>query len=91
MQLKKKGKGVRRIEIAIEDVIRHYGADLEMLKHRDKVGAIAWDRESALEMLGDLPEFIKYLDPNKKIRAAFYYDPNYPKALWVLEGIKDTP
>ena len=78
-----------RMGETLEEVLRHYGKDTELLKHRDKIGINAWKREEALQKLAVLPEMIPFLDPQKAIRAEFYYDPDYPKAIILLEGLKD--
>ena len=77
------------MEETLEQVMWHYGKDTELLKHRDNIGINAWKREEALQRLAVLPEVIPYLDPHKTIRAEFYYDPDYPKALMLLEGIRE--
>lgn len=71
-----------------KDTLKHYGY-LEDTPDKD-VGIGLWDKSDALDRLAKLPEMLPYLDGNKKIRVVFDYDPDFPKALLQITGLKDN-
>ena len=71
-----------------EEIFRHYGYP-EDTPDKD-VGIGLWDKSDALDRLAKLPEMLPYLDGNKKIRVVFDYDPDFPKALLQITGLKDN-
>lgn len=71
-----------------KDTLKHYGYP-EDTPDKD-VGIGLWDKSDALDRLAKLPEMIPYLDGNKKIRVVFDYDPDFPKALLQITGLKDN-
>jgi hypothetical protein len=74
--------------VTAEDVYRHYGHENEVVPGNG-VGYGIWEREDALQRLAGIKDFIKFLDPNKKIRIVFEYDPDFSMALLLTEGMKD--
>lgn len=71
-----------------KDTLKHYGYP-EDIPDKD-VGIGLWDKSDALDRLAKLPEMLPYLDGNKKIRVVFDYDPDFPKALLQITGLKDN-
>lgn len=71
-----------------KDALKHYGYP-EDTPDKD-VGIGLWDKSDALDRLAKLPEMLPYLDGDKKIRVVFDYDPDFPKALLQITGLKDN-
>ena len=71
-----------------KDTLKHYGYP-EDTPDKD-VGIGLWDKSDALDRLAKLPEMLPYLDGNKKVRVVFDYDPDFPKALLQITGLKDN-
>lgn len=71
-----------------KDALKHYGYP-EDTPDKD-VGIGLWDKSDALDRLAKLPEMLPHLDGNKKIRVVFDYDPDFPKALLQITGLKDN-
>lgn len=78
---------IKRADIISETTKRaleHYGHDLSELETRDpEIGT--WPKESAMERLKSLPDFMDFVDDTKKVRITFEYDPDYPTALFLAE------
>lgn len=79
---------VKRMYIISEttkQALMHYGHDLDELETRDhEIGT--WPKESAIERLKSLPDFMDFVDDTKKVRITFEYDPDYPTALLLVEA-----
>jgi len=73
------------------EILRHYGYDPAKFAADEKAGMGCgfWNRDNALQRLKALPDVIQYLDPNKKIRIVFEYDPDFPAAMITMTGIKN--
>lgn len=65
--------------------LEHYGHDLDELETQDpEIGT--WPKESAMERIKSLPDFMDFVDDTKKVRITFEYDPDYPIALLLVEA-----
>lgn len=71
-----------------EEVLLHFGYPKDTPEKG--VGIGRWEKSKAFEKLANLPGLIPYLDKNKKIRIVFDYDPDFPRALLQVTGLKDS-
>lgn len=71
-----------------EEVLRHFGYPEDT--QEKGVGIGCWEKSKTFDNLADLPGLIPYLDKNKKIRIVFDYDPDFPRALLQVTGLKDS-
>lgn len=69
-----------------EEVFAHYG---KTCPKENGYSHGIWRREEALERLKKLPELLPYLNPKRKIRITFDYDPDFPFALFTTENLRE--
>lgn len=63
-----------------------YSEDLSQKKPGITIGYARPDK--AFGWLEQLKDLVPYMDRAKKVRVAFEYDPDFPMALLVIEGMK---
>ena len=75
-----------------DEVARHFGLEPSQVYGNPDVYHGTWPREEAIRGIGFLSELEFMVDPKKKIRIEFHYDPDYPAALdTVSERMKNAP
>lgn len=71
-----------------KELLLHFGYPKDTQEKGVAVGC--WEMSEALDNLASLPGLLPYLDKNKKIRIVFDYDPDFPRALLQVTGLKDS-
>ena len=71
-----------------EELLLHFGCPKDTQEKGVAVGC--WEQSEAFDKLASLPGLLPYLDQNKKIRIVFDYDPDFPRALLQVTGLKDS-
>ena len=72
-----------------DEVARHFGLEPSQVYGNPDVYHGTWPREEAIRGIGFLSELEFMVDPKKKIRIEFHYDPDYPAALVTVSGMKE--
>ena len=85
---RRKDKGVREMEPSTAEVLAHYGYPEDLSQQKPGITFGYAKPDKAFGWLEQMKDFVPYMDRTKKVRVAFEYDPDFPMALLVIEGMK---
>ena len=69
-------------------ILGHFGYPKDLSRQKPGITIGYAGPDKAFRWLEQLKDLAPYMDRTKKVRVAFEYDPDFPMALLVIEGMK---
>ena len=80
-------RGVSRMNLEGK-ILGHFGYPEDLSQQKPGITFGYAKPDKAFGWLEQMKDFVPYMDRTKKVRVAFEYDPDFPMALLVIEGMK---